>query len=155
MKRTPLTVCPTCPWLLENHGKPHPAKWYSPANLRRLWSGLRTGKCPGVVCHSSDANNVEYGGDITNIKDGKQRPCAGAILVVMKHCNEFEQHGMFFYKLTHGRLAMSLQGLRFWIGQYVFNLMPPVEDRAADVGLPGERPIASKCVEGKPKRNKS
>jgi hypothetical protein len=82
-KPTP-RVCATCPWRTANHGKPHPAKWYSIANLRRLWNGLRTAKAPGMICHSTDPKNVEYGGDAP-VKPGHEMECGGALYLLIQN----------------------------------------------------------------------
>lgn len=48
--------CGTCPWRTTNQGKPHPDGWYTAANRRRLWAGLRNGN--GMTCHPTDPDNV-------------------------------------------------------------------------------------------------
>ncbi len=79
-------VCKTCPWRVENHGKTHPAGWYKLANLKRLWAGLRSGRAPGIICHSTDPKNVEYGGDAP-IKPGHEAECGGALFLLITNMN--------------------------------------------------------------------
>jgi hypothetical protein len=46
-------ACSSCPWRLSNQGsKPDPHKFYTPANLRRLWHGMRNGA--RMSCHPTD-----------------------------------------------------------------------------------------------------
>lgn len=47
--------CPPCPWLVANHGKPHPDGWYTKRNRDRLWVGLRRGE--RMSCHPTDPSN--------------------------------------------------------------------------------------------------
>lgn len=62
------TACAACPFRLENHGRRTGDGWYTKANRRRLWSGLRTGDAPGMTCHPTDPANPAP----------KRRPCARA-----------------------------------------------------------------------------
>lgn len=76
------TACATCPWLTANHGKRHPGGWYLVSNLRRLWNGMRTGRAPGMTCHSSDPRPWEPG---TGPKDGTVlRECLGSTVLVQR-----------------------------------------------------------------------
>lgn len=47
--------CAQCPWRTSNQGKRHPDGWYTKANLRRLWAGLRRGE--RMTCHPTDPAN--------------------------------------------------------------------------------------------------
>lgn len=138
-----LKVCESCPWLTKNHGKPHPAGWYKPANLKRLWNDLRTGRAPGMVCHSSDPKSIDYG-STSKVKDTcKPRECAGALLMVAKHLNEVSAASeagdkkLATYKAKH-RFPLTRDGIRNWIGEYVFGRFRNIEDRSTDVSLPWE-----------------
>jgi hypothetical protein len=79
-------ICNTCPWRVVNHGKPHPAGWYKIANLKRLWAGLRSGRAPGMICHSTDSKNVEYGGTAP-VKPGHESECGGALYLLIRNVN--------------------------------------------------------------------
>lgn len=79
-------VCATCPWRTANQGKPHPAGWFRKSNLLRLWAGLRSGRAPGMICHSTDPKNVEYGGD-ANVKPGHESECGGALYLLIENMN--------------------------------------------------------------------
>lgn len=146
MKTSPpseaLRVCETCPWLTKNHGRKHHAGWYTKANLKRLWNGLRSGDCPGVVCHSTDPARVLYGG-VTPVSPGtEKRQCAGALLVIFKHMNEISKSKPWVYKANHP-LPMKRSGIAHWVQRYLFGNLPVVEDRSADVSLPWEKQEAA------------
>jgi len=136
-----LKICAGCPWLKANHGQPHPAKWYSLANLRRLWNGLRTGKAPGIICHATDPNSTDYGSTV-KIKDSSEpKPCGGALLTVMRHVNEANRLGIQEYIAKWGRYGLNLRGLRFWVEQHCFGMIPAVENRAEEVAAPDEQKV--------------
>lgn len=133
-----LRICETCPWLTKNHGRKHHAGWYTKANLKRLWNGLRSGDCHGIVCHSTDPNRVLYGG-VTPVAPGTEKqPCAGALLVIFKHMNEIAKTTPKEYKAKYP-LPMKREGIAHWVNQYLFGTLPTVEDRSAEVSLPWEK----------------
>lgn len=74
--------CSACPWRASNHGKRHPDGWYTKANLRRLWAGLRRGE--RMTCHPTDpANPVPDGA--RPVPDGTAtRECTGALVLVQR-----------------------------------------------------------------------
>lgn len=55
MKPALPTPCNACPWRLSNQGQRHPGGWYTKANLRRLWVGMRRGE--RMTCHPTDTAN--------------------------------------------------------------------------------------------------
>ncbi len=128
-----LRVCASCPFLKSNHRKPHPAKWYQVANLRRLWNGLRTGNAPGMICHSSDPKSAEYGGS-GNIQPGKEHECAGALILQLVNMNALAASRPQPHQppLTRARIADIA-----WL--YMTGTLPAVENRADELGLPWER----------------
>ena len=84
--------CKTCPFLIENFGKPNPpgyspkefAKrnpddefwdWYSRKNILRLFKGVAEGEV--MICHATDPTADSYGG--TPGKPGSERVCIGSI----------------------------------------------------------------------------
>lgn len=79
--------CAACPWRLTNHGKPHPDDWYTKANRRRLWSGLRQGEM--MTCHPTDPTNPPpTGRPAAGAKPGTAtRLCAGAWALLMVEVN--------------------------------------------------------------------
>ncbi len=125
-----LRVCETCPFLIKNHRKKHAAKWYAVGNLRRLWNGIRTGRAPGMICHSSDPDSASYGGS-GNIRPGHEADCAGALLLVLANMNAIsaDRPQPFQPPLTKPKIADVL-----WL--YLTGSLPKVEDRVSEVGLP-------------------
>lgn len=99
--------CRACPWLTANHRRPHPDGYYSDANRRRLWNGLRTGDAPGMTCHPTDPCNQPVA-DAT-----RTRECAGAWILLGREMRSFE-HARTFAAYRRGRrLAMTREGL--WV----------------------------------------
>lgn len=129
-------VCATCPFLACNKDKEHPAGWYKAANITRLWNGLRTAKAPGMVCHSSDPSSADYGSTKTVHPDTDRRPCAGALILLIKHCNE--AGGAPTIKEYQARHAHPLTraGLRYWLSEYIFGKMRVESYRADEVEAP-------------------
>jgi hypothetical protein len=138
-------VCSTCPWRIVNQRdparcKPHPAKWYKPANLRRLWNGIRTGKAPGMVCHSTDA---ESGSTKPAPKTATPRECGGVILLVRREVNILNVTPKFAdYRAQRGRDALTRMGLAYWLNRHLFGKIEgrpipsvTIDDEAA-IGLP-------------------
>lgn len=126
----PLRVCATCPWLTGNHRKKHPAGWYNVGNLRRLWNGLRTGKAPGMICHSSDPNSPEYGGK-GDIKPGQEHECAGALTLIFANVNAFGEN-----QPQPFQPPMKKPAIADFVYRKVIGDLPAVEDRRADISLP-------------------
>lgn len=132
-----IRICDTCPFLVGNHGKKHPAGWYRRANIRRLWDGLRTAKAPGMVCHSSDPDSVTYGSIKAIHPDVKKRECAGALILIIKHVNDAGKFKVFRdYQRQHAK-PLTLRALRYWVDRYVFMQLPSVDSHRSDeVGVP-------------------
>jgi hypothetical protein len=90
-----------------------------------------------MVCHSTDPENVEYGGD-KKVTPGHERPCAGALILLIKHVNEAnDAPSVKEYQKRHP-LPMSKAGLATVVGNALFGEIPAVEDRADEVSLPWE-----------------
>lgn len=137
-----LTICETCPWLLKNHGRPNPTggrwsdpsvkvQWYSNANLKRLWNGIRTLKAPGMICHSSDPANGEYGGKGNVRPDLQPQECGGAMLMVLMCVNAIcaDKPQPFTPGITKAKVADIA-----W--RKLTGTLPSVPDRSTEVGLP-------------------
>jgi hypothetical protein len=136
-KSAPIAVCATCPWLKGNQGQPHPAGWYRLSNLKRLWDGLRTGKAPGMICHATDAEGVDYGSTKAIPATVQRRECAGALILRIRHANEAGAcHDLKEYQARH-RYPMTRGGLLTIVNRSLdpFNHIPPVTDNA-EVQLP-------------------
>jgi hypothetical protein len=74
-----LVPCQACPWRLANQGRRHPGGWYTAANLRRLWAGLRRGE--DMSCHPTDPANPVPDGWRQVPPDTRTRECAGALIL--------------------------------------------------------------------------
>jgi hypothetical protein len=98
-------ACAACPWRTDNHRKPHPEGWYSDANRRRLWSGLRTGEAPGMTCHPTDPLNQPVGDSTVT------RECAGAWLIIARECDALNKAQSIAAYRKGRKLAMTREGL--------------------------------------------
>ena len=99
------SACAACPWRTSNHRRRHPDSWYTDANRRRLWNGIRTGEAPGMTCHPTDPNNQPVG------QNTRTRECTGIWTLVMRELKAFE-HSTSVTAYRRGRsLAMNLDGL--------------------------------------------
>lgn len=83
-------ACSHCPWRLSNQGTPHPHGFYRAANLRRLWTGLRTGQAPGMTCHPTDPRMVEWEGYEDTADREVTNECAGATALVLREVMRFQ-----------------------------------------------------------------
>lgn len=89
--------CKTCPFLVENWGKPNPNgftkeeaearneeknyhDWYTPENLKRLWGGTKEAEI--LICHSTDPGARDYGG--WEIKPGVEQICLGQAVLAFQ-----------------------------------------------------------------------
>ena len=125
--------CAACPWLTANHRRPHPDGWYSDANRRRLWGGLRTGEAPGMTCHPTDPENQPVADHVVT------RECTGAWLLIARETTAFEEAcktaepGKGWAAYREGRkLAMTQEGLVVAVSA----LLPPPFGRGLRVSLP-------------------
>lgn len=74
--------CAACPWRTANQGRRHPDGWYTKANLRRLWAGLRRGE--RMTCHPTDPDNPTPPGVAGPAEGHPTRECAGALVLVQR-----------------------------------------------------------------------
>lgn len=110
--------CVGCPWLTANHGrKPDPDGWYTAANLKRLWAGLRTGEAPGMSCHPTDPRNpvspaqAAAGGKAAP-EHSVMRECAGSVIVQQREMQRFQNVDGDFTAYRRGNpLAMTRHAL--------------------------------------------
>ncbi len=80
--------CKDCPWRLANQGKAHPGRWYAPANLKRLWNGLRRGR--DMTCHPTDDRMNEF--PWRPVPDGATpHECAGALILKQREFMKFQR----------------------------------------------------------------
>lgn len=82
-------ACSACPWRLSNQQKQHPLKWYTLANLRRLWKGLRDGE--KMTCHPTDPDNPLPEGVPELPKDVVTRECSGYLTLAQREFYRFQK----------------------------------------------------------------
>lgn len=87
-------MCGDCPWRASNHRrKPDPHGFFSVANRKRLWKGLRTGEAPGMTCHGTDPRKKDPGshGDYGETAGSEAtHECAGALACVQRELLVFQ-----------------------------------------------------------------
>jgi hypothetical protein len=79
--------CAQCPWRTENQGKRHPHSFYTKANLRRLWRGLRDGE--RMTCHPTDPTMDEFEGYEATAEREVTHECAGALILIQREIMRF------------------------------------------------------------------
>lgn len=88
--------CQACPWRVENHGVRTPDGWYTKANLKRLWNGLRSGEAPGMSCHPTDPRNpLSDEQKVAGYKEApghsEVRECAGSVILMQRELMLFQE----------------------------------------------------------------
>lgn len=111
------TPCSACPWRKSNHGKPTPHGalqygWYTKANRRRLWQGLRTGNAPGMTCHPTDARNPLLPGAKPVPDTTTPRECAGALLLIIRELRLLEADTKGYFKANP--TGLTKYGMQWW-----------------------------------------
>lgn len=102
--------CAACPWRTANHGKPHPDGYYTDANRKRLWAGLRTGDAPGMTCHPTDPENQP-------VKASQRtRECTGAWILLLREQRAFEQSADLRSYQRCRKLALTRDGFLAILG---------------------------------------
>lgn len=126
--------CSACPWRTENQGTPHPHGFYSKANLRRLWNGLKRGE--RMTCHPTDPAMAEFEGYEKTAERERTHECAGAQTLIQRELAYFGQAakdvdagrapGPAFnlYKMRRGRAAMTRAGLAEHVSAALFGGTP-------------------------------
>lgn len=117
--------CAACPWLTANHRRRHPDGYYSDANRRRLWAGLRTGDAPGMTCHPTDPANQPVADHVVT------RECTGAWLLIARETKAAEQAGSLAAYRKDRKLPMTRDGILVAVSA----LLPPPFGRGIRVAL--------------------
>lgn len=113
-----LVACAACPWRASNQGKRHPGGWYTKANLRRLWSKLRTGD--GMTCHPTDPTNPVPDGLPRPSDDATTHECAGALILQQREVMRLQDYDNYRdYKRAHP-LGLTREGAGVIISRFVF-----------------------------------
>lgn len=107
-------ACAHCPWRVSNQGKRHPGHWYTLANLRRLWTGLRSGEAPGMTCHPTDPNNPVPEGCPSVPEGTETRECTGALIIVTRELKLLEKAGDFKSYRFLRRVGLTRDGAVHW-----------------------------------------
>lgn len=82
--------CKSCPWRLANQGsKPDPHKFYTKANLARLWKGLRYGA--RMSCHPTDPRMAEFAGYEALADRDVTHECTGALVLQQRELMKFQE----------------------------------------------------------------
>lgn len=103
-------ACSACPWRKSNQGKPHPHGWYRQTNLRRLWSGLRTGEAPGMTCHPTDPHNAVPDG-CKPAPEGPPNECTGSLILIHREIRAFEADPRGY---SFRSPSLSREGIHWW-----------------------------------------
>jgi len=91
-----------------------------------------------MVCHSTDSENKEYGGD-ADIREGIKTECGGSLVMIIRNVNCLNAG-----KPQVDTPPISRNGLRYWVNRVLFgkvegNPVPSVQtdyDMLTDFGLP-------------------
>lgn len=142
--------CKGCPFLRSNHGKKTAEGFYTVKNLRRLWSGVRTGEI--MICHSTDPNAHETGSPAHpkpgQIKKGNERVCLGALFLYRREeklMAELRDFKLYRKDPRAAKPPMTVSGFLRIIDTVMFSAVsnPGIEfiepDMTADVALPWEK----------------
>jgi hypothetical protein len=128
----PPRPCPACPWRAANQGRRHPGHWYTQANLRRLWAGLRSGE--DMSCHPTDPGNPVPEGMKGAPRGARVLECAGAHILRQREFMRFqhillrEAHddlstGLRLYRERHPR-GLTKAGIMAIVARHVFGSVP-------------------------------
>lgn len=83
-------ACASCPWRTANQGsKPDPHKFYTTANLKRLWRGLRDGA--RMSCHPTDPRMAEFAGYESLGDRTSTNECTGGLILQQREFMLFQQ----------------------------------------------------------------
>jgi len=112
--------CRACPWRLDNQGTRHPGGWYTQANLRRLWAGLRRGE--DMSCHPTDPRNPVPDGWRPAPPDSVTRECAGSLILKQREVHLLqERYGSDPKRYRRGRpFALTTQGIVAVVNRVIF-----------------------------------
>lgn len=139
--------CEHCPWRIANHGKRTPWGFYTKANLRRLWNGIRNGGAP-QSCHPTDPSHPDH--IAAGAKEGATpQECPGSVILVFREMEKIQALGrgtidpaaIDRYVQLH-RDGLTKRGMMYWIvGRYQFGgtilggpKLPEIDMREEGIG---------------------
>lgn len=118
-----MTICPQCPWRLENHGKRHPGGFYRKDNLRRLWNQIRGGGAK-QGCHLTDPRHPDHVAAGAPL-NAKPQECAGSVILIYREFDklktasggdEITPEGVEAYLADPAnRRGLKRDGLMYWL----------------------------------------
>lgn len=121
--------CAVCPWRVANQGASHPHNFYTTANLKRLWRGLRSGI--RMSCHETDPRMAEFPGYEALADRKVVRECAGALVLQQRELMRFQEiaranpNGNTFSEYRKQRpKGMTRRGLSVIVERAVFGGTP-------------------------------
>lgn len=116
------TACEQCPWRTANQGKKHKFGFYTKANLRRLWNGLRTGNAQS--CHMTDPSHPEHIA-VGAKPDSKAQECPGSVILIHREIARLageekcvDGPALDRYLKTRKK-GLTNEGILFWIVQRI------------------------------------
>jgi hypothetical protein len=132
-------TCSGCPWLAVNQGTRTAHGWYTKANLRRLWAGLRNGE--RMTCHPTDPANEPLPGQPAVPAGVATRECTGALVLVQRELQRLndtcEAGGTFAdYRRAHPK-GLTFRGAMSWVGDVLIHLPGELEVAKPDLNLAG------------------
>ena len=126
--------CAACPWRLANQGRKDVAQphFYQPANLRRLWKGVRAGA--RMSCHPTDPRMSEWEGYEDCANREVTHECAGSLILQQREFMRFQEYVIAQPEAKRGSLfklyrlespnGMTLEGLRAMVARVMFGGTP-------------------------------
>lgn len=142
-------ACEQCPWRLSNQGKKHAYKFYTMANLKRLWNQIRRGGKP-QGCHLTDPSHPDH--VAAGCKPGAvARECPGSVLVVTREIkrmadenNVIGENAVPRYLAMRKRHGLTKTGIYYWLIERIkFANVPffgapgiPAVEEDPEIGLP-------------------
>lgn len=127
-------ACKDCPWRIENHGRRGKHGFFTAANRKRLWNGLRSGEAPGMTCHGTDTGRDRPDWGETAGAEATHE-CAGAVALVQRELLVFQNiadglpdgakagRAFTIYRALRPRGMMS-GGFAEWISRVAFGGTP-------------------------------
>lgn len=159
--------CVPCPWRTANQGKRHPAGWYTKANLRRLWAGLRRGE--DMSCHPTDPRNPVPAGTRPVPEKATTLECAGSLILKQRELKRFQRlvldnpggDPFKLYRQQHPR-GLTRAGLLAVVQRAMFGGMPVIgglEMTRPNLNEPGvsgpDLPDWDPAAEGQPEKEEA
>ena len=121
-------ACAACPWRVSNKGKPSPVVdnqaygWYTQANLRRLWQGVKRGEI--MTCHPTDHTMRQANGKFID-QDVQTRECTGSVILQQREMQTLQDvsHHIKVYRQTR-RFGLTRIGIETIITRLLYARVP-------------------------------